>query len=369
MDRAEVRTTVEEVRRVGVTKGVRRHRPTIDAGLLDPAREATADVRGREAPTGPREEEGPGGSVGDHPLASTLQPSDRREECRLPDGHGPNLVALAAHAERLAVDVEVADIETDDLLGTEAASIGEFEHRAVAETEDAGVAGACRVEEATSVRRGEHTRKMVAPARRSEAISRTRVDPAVFAKGRVERADRGHAARDRGGRQAALREPGDVAPQFDERGGLRVQITRDRPVREVSEIGGVGAPRAWREPAACEVGVEEGRRGRPRVARGGRAGSLGVMGAFYIHVKEGTIATFQQLVESEVIEPGDDPQLPWRKIDAPSDASTLWYAALRKQERGIFLGTLTFRHCDHHSLLLETGWEEVPVDEIGVDED
>jgi hypothetical protein len=43
----------------------------------------------------------------------------------------------------------------------------------------------------------------------------------------------------------------------------------------------------------------------------------------------------------------------------------MWYAAMRKQEKGIFLGTLTFRHCDHHSLLVESGWEEVPVEEIG----
>lgn len=37
---------------------------------------------------------------------------------------------------------------------------------------------------------------------------------------------------------------------------------------------------------------------------------------------------------------------------------------LRKQERGIWLGTLTFRHGDHHSSLLAQGWQEVPLDEI-----
>ncbi len=82
-------------------------------------------------------------------------------------------------------------------------------------------------------------------------------------------------------------------------------------------------------------------------------------------MQEGSIATFDQLVEAEVIEPADDPALPWYKIDAPSDATTMWYAALRKQERGIYLGTLTFRHCEHHSLLLKQGWEEVPVEDIG----
>ena len=90
------------------------------------------------------------------------------------------------------------------------------------------------------------------------------------------------------------------------------------------------------------------------------------MGDFYIHVHEGTIATLTQLAESEVIEPGDDPTLPWHRINAPGDATTLWYAAMRKKERGIYLGTLTFRHQDHYSLLLEQGWEEVPVEDIGV---
>lgn len=80
---------------------------------------------------------------------------------------------------------------------------------------------------------------------------------------------------------------------------------------------------------------------------------------------EGTIATLQQLVDSEVVDPNVDPVLPWHKIDAPSDAQMMWYAAMRKQERGIYLGTLTFRHCDHHSLLIDNGWEEVPVHEIG----
>jgi hypothetical protein len=38
-----------------------------------------------------------------------------------------------------------------------------------------------------------------------------------------------------------------------------------------------------------------------------------------------------------------------------------------KRERGVFIGTLSFRHGDGHALLLERGWREVPVPEIGVD--
>jgi hypothetical protein len=38
---------------------------------------------------------------------------------------------------------------------------------------------------------------------------------------------------------------------------------------------------------------------------------------------------------------------------------------MRKQERGIFIGTLALRHTDHHASLLQGGWQEVDVAEIG----
>jgi hypothetical protein len=44
----------------------------------------------------------------------------------------------------------------------------------------------------------------------------------------------------------------------------------------------------------------------------------------------------------------------------------MWYAVLRRQERGVFIGSLVFRHSPHHALLLERGWEEVDVEAIGV---
>ena len=59
------------------------------------------------------------------------------------------------------------------------------------------------------------------------------------------------------------------------------------------------------------------------------------------------------------------PVRPWHRIQGPSDASTLWYAVLRKRERGIFIGSLCFRHSMRQASLEESGWEEVPVEEIG----
>ena len=76
------------------------------------------------------------------------------------------------------------------------------------------------------------------------------------------------------------------------------------------------------------------------------------------------MATRKRLVEAGITSEGDDPPRPWHRIRATDDATTLWYAVMRKQERGIFIGSLVLRHSDHHALLGERGWEEVPVEEI-----
>ena len=55
---------------------------------------------------------------------------------------------------------------------------------------------------------------------------------------------------------------------------------------------------------------------------------------------------------------------PWLRIQGSGDASTMWYAVLRKREKGVFIGTLAIRHGDHHASLLQRGWEELPPEEI-----
>jgi hypothetical protein len=44
----------------------------------------------------------------------------------------------------------------------------------------------------------------------------------------------------------------------------------------------------------------------------------------------------------------------------------MWYAVMRKRERGVFIGTLALRHTDHYASLLQAGWQEVEVAEIGL---
>jgi hypothetical protein len=88
------------------------------------------------------------------------------------------------------------------------------------------------------------------------------------------------------------------------------------------------------------------------------------VGVFFIDTQSGQVATARQLVEAGVTTDEDVPPRPWHRIQGTRDATTLWYAVMRKQTRGVFIGTLVIRHSDHHASLLAEGWEEVDVDEI-----
>jgi hypothetical protein len=90
------------------------------------------------------------------------------------------------------------------------------------------------------------------------------------------------------------------------------------------------------------------------------------VGLFFIDTGTGQVATHKQLIATGDAPPDGLPPRPWLRLQGGSvDSSTLWFAVLRRQERGIFIGTLVLRHSDHHALLLERGWEEVPIEEIG----
>lgn len=90
------------------------------------------------------------------------------------------------------------------------------------------------------------------------------------------------------------------------------------------------------------------------------------MGLFFIDTDTGQVATHRQLREAGIVHDDDQPPRPWLRIQGSGDASTMWYAVLRKRERGVFIGTLVLRHGDHHALLLSQGWEELAIEEIGV---
>jgi hypothetical protein len=91
------------------------------------------------------------------------------------------------------------------------------------------------------------------------------------------------------------------------------------------------------------------------------------MGVFFIDTTNGQTATLTQLLAAGVTPDGNTPPpRPWFRIQGPGDATTLWYAVLRREIRsGVFIGTLAIRHQPHHASLLQSGWEEVEVAEIG----
>jgi hypothetical protein len=89
------------------------------------------------------------------------------------------------------------------------------------------------------------------------------------------------------------------------------------------------------------------------------------VGAFFVNTEDGRVATRAQLAQANLVDEEDKPLRPWHPIQGPSDASTMWYAVLRKRERGVFIGTLCIRHTGRQASLELSGWEEVPVERIG----
>ena len=88
------------------------------------------------------------------------------------------------------------------------------------------------------------------------------------------------------------------------------------------------------------------------------------MASFFIDTETGQVATLRQLTEAGVADERNPPPRPWHPIQGTRDATTMWYAVLRKQERGVFIGTLVLRHTPHYASLLQSGWQEVRVEEI-----
>jgi hypothetical protein len=90
-----------------------------------------------------------------------------------------------------------------------------------------------------------------------------------------------------------------------------------------------------------------------------------VFSVFFIHTEDGRVATRRQLAAVDALDASGQAARPWHPIQGPRDASTMWYAVLRKRERGVFIGTLSIRHTGRPASLQEAGWEEVPVEAIG----
>jgi len=88
------------------------------------------------------------------------------------------------------------------------------------------------------------------------------------------------------------------------------------------------------------------------------------MGLFFIDTSTGQVATQHQLIDAGIASADGVAPRPWLQIQGTRDASTMWYAVLRRKERGVYIGTLALRHSTHYASLLERGWEEIPVEAI-----
>jgi hypothetical protein len=87
---------------------------------------------------------------------------------------------------------------------------------------------------------------------------------------------------------------------------------------------------------------------------------------FFIDTSTGHVATSRQLVEAGIAPPDQPPPRPWHRIQGTGDATTMWYAVMRKRVRErVYIGAICIRHSDHHASLLHQGWQEIPPAEIG----
>jgi len=85
---------------------------------------------------------------------------------------------------------------------------------------------------------------------------------------------------------------------------------------------------------------------------------------FFINTESGQVATEAGLEADGICRRGDSPPRPWHRIQGSDDATTLWYAVMRRRQQGIVLGSLVFRRSEHHACLAADGWEEVPLNQI-----
>ena len=88
------------------------------------------------------------------------------------------------------------------------------------------------------------------------------------------------------------------------------------------------------------------------------------MAGFFIDIGTGQVATHKQLAAAGLATLDETPKRPWYPVRGTEGVSTLWYAIMRKQTRGVYIGTMCIRHSPHHASLLQAGWHEVEVDEI-----
>ena len=79
------------------------------------------------------------------------------------------------------------------------------------------------------------------------------------------------------------------------------------------------------------------------------------MSGFFVNTEDGRVATRAQLDEAGLVDGAGKPVAPWHPIQGPSDASTMWYAVLRKrEEKGGLHRHLCIRHIGRQASLQQS---------------
>src|SRR5436189_223519 len=141
--------------------------------------------------------------------------------------------------------------------------------------------------------------------------------------------------------------PGSRSPPRGARRHRQARTSRDREARVTSKPechrGLLPPPQASTREGG--TGRASARRPDPPATRLSAVAHLLFcsMFAFWVNTEDGRVATYDQLDEAGLVA-DEKPAAPWHPIQGPSDASTMWYSVLRRSTRGVFIGTLCFRH-------------------------
>src|SRR5690349_18003783 len=109
--------------REGVSKRVRMDR-ALGRRMAGPGPQAAPDVGGREPPAGLREQQRGRALGGLERGPAALEVARDGLQRGLPGGYEAGLGSLALDAQLLAVEVDPAQLEVDELLGAQAAAVG-----------------------------------------------------------------------------------------------------------------------------------------------------------------------------------------------------------------------------------------------------
>ena len=261
LDRAQVGAAVEQVRGERVAQRVRaRRRPgPRRARAQTRSRRRTSDVD-RRRPDFERNSAGSPSPARERRAAALEVARERRAAPARRPGTMRVLRALALDAHLLGVEVDRADVEVDELLGAQAAGVGELEQRAVAQLQRRRRRDAVqqRGDLARARGRAAAAGRAWAPARSSAGFCAT--SPCSRSVAEEARAARRACARRSSARARRSDSARGVAAQRRAASTVgRLDALPRRPQRELPEVDAVGAARLLGRAAAAQVGVEAAR--------------------------------------------------------------------------------------------------------------